>query len=165
MRLIFLAVLVLAACGPQPTPTPTATIKPSGSSVGDVCHQGSVTYCALNPAVTQATIKTTICVSGWTKTVRPPVSYTDQLKAKQVHDLGLAGNLSDYEEDHRLSLDLGGAPKDPLNLSPEPLASAHVKDQDENTFKQRVCAGSLSLVAAQQAFISKWLAAYPGYRQ
>jgi hypothetical protein len=27
---------------------------------------------ALNPKVTQATIGTTICVRGWTQTVRPP---------------------------------------------------------------------------------------------
>ena len=35
---------------------------------------------ALNPAVTQATIGSTICVPGYTKTIRPPVSYTDALR-------------------------------------------------------------------------------------
>lgn len=29
-----------------------------------------------NPDVTQATIDKTICVPGWTKTIRPPASYT-----------------------------------------------------------------------------------------
>ena len=36
----------------------------------------------LNPNVTQATIGSTICVPGWTRTVRPPVEYTNALKAK-----------------------------------------------------------------------------------
>ena len=37
-----------------------------------------------NPAVTKATIGTTICVKNWTKTIRPPTSYTNALKAKQM---------------------------------------------------------------------------------
>src|SRR4051794_16847852 len=38
----------------------------------------------LNPDVTQATIATTICVHGWTRTVRPPSSYTGDLKLRQM---------------------------------------------------------------------------------
>jgi hypothetical protein len=34
--------------------------------------------------VTQATISTTICKSGWTKTIRPPASYTNALKRVQA---------------------------------------------------------------------------------
>ena len=34
---------------------------------------------ALNPEVTQATIGATICVRGWTQTVRPPQAYTRAL--------------------------------------------------------------------------------------
>ncbi len=30
----------------------------------------------LNPNVTQANIRSTICSRGWTSTIRPPVSYT-----------------------------------------------------------------------------------------
>ncbi len=33
-----------------------------------------------NPAVTQDSIDQTICVSGWTKTIQPPASYTSKLK-------------------------------------------------------------------------------------
>jgi hypothetical protein len=39
-----------------------------------------ITPGALNPKVRQSTIKKTICVRGGTKTVRPPVSYTNALK-------------------------------------------------------------------------------------
>src|SRR5690242_12252575 len=35
-------------------------------------------------AVTQSTIGSTICVSGWTSTIRPPTSYTNPLKTKQI---------------------------------------------------------------------------------
>ena len=39
---------------------------------------------ATNPEVTQATINTTICQSGWTATIRPPASYTTSLKKTQM---------------------------------------------------------------------------------
>src|SRR5712691_4719698 len=55
---------------------------------------------ALNPQVTQANISQTICVPGWTKTVRPPVTYTDSLKRKQMTERHLPGKPADYEEDH-----------------------------------------------------------------
>ena len=59
---------------------------------------------ALNPAVTQATIEETICVRGWTRTVRPPAEYTYALKRRQVRAAGYADRrLGDYEEDHLLS--------------------------------------------------------------
>jgi hypothetical protein len=45
---------------------------------------------ALNPEVTQATIGTTICVRGWTQTVRPPQAYTHALKRQQIREFGYA---------------------------------------------------------------------------
>ena len=35
---------------------------------------------ATNPDVTQDNINNTICVSGWTKTIRPTTKYTNDLK-------------------------------------------------------------------------------------
>jgi hypothetical protein len=74
-----------------------------------------------NPDVTQATIQQTICVSHWTATIRPAPSYTDHLKVQQLQ----AARYKDkspahYEEDHLISLELGGHPRDPKNLWPEP---------------------------------------------
>src|SRR4029079_5442409 len=57
----------------------------------------------LNPEVTQATIDSTICVHGWTKTVRPPSSYTSEVKAEQMAAYRLTGSPSDYQEDHLVS--------------------------------------------------------------
>jgi hypothetical protein len=105
---------------------------------------------ALNPDVTQATIRQTICVRGWTKTVRPPVEYTNALKVKQMRDYGEAGDLSDYQEDHLISLELGGAPTDSRNLWPEPYPRASTVDTIENDLNAKVCSGSMSLADAQR---------------
>ena len=132
----------------------------------DPCHVAAVTYCALNPAVTQATIATTICVSGWTATVRPPSSYTSSLKVEQLAAFGYADQIPrDYEEDHRVPLELGGAPRDTSNLSPERGASPNPKDSAENAARADVCAGRATLQQEQVAFVARWLAPYPGYRQ
>src|SRR5438552_2228471 len=54
---------------------------------------------AINPAVTQDNIDRTICVPGWTHTVRPPREYTEQLKREQIREYGYADHrLRDYEE-------------------------------------------------------------------
>ncbi len=104
----------------------------------------------LNPDVTQATIGSTICVRGWTRTVRPPTEYTNALKRKQLGEYGLHGPLSAYQEDHLISLELGGDPTDPRNLWPEPYPRASDVDRIENELNAKVCSGSLSLAGAQR---------------
>src|SRR5664280_2728256 len=61
-----------------------------------------------------------------------------------------------YEEDHPVPLEVGGAPRDPLNLWPESYASAHQKDQVENAAHAAICAGKLPLATAQAGFQSDW---------
>ena len=104
----------------------------------------------LNPAVTQATIRTTICKRGWTRTVRPPVSYTNALKVRQLGEYHLRGPPRSFQEDHLISLELGGNPTDPRNLWPEPYPRAAAVDRIENELNARVCGGSLSLAQAQR---------------
>ena len=104
----------------------------------------------LNPDVTQATIGSTICVHGWTATVRPPVAYTNDLKAKQMREYGETGAPSDYQEDHLISLELGGDPTDPNNLWPEPYPRASDVDRIENELNAQVCSGKLTLQEGQQ---------------
>ena len=103
----------------------------------------------LNPAVTQATIRATICTRGWTRTVRPPVSYTNALKVRQLVQYGLRGPPSAFQEDHLISLELGGHPTDPRNLWPEPYPRAAAVDSIENDLNAKVCSGGLSLEDAQ----------------
>jgi hypothetical protein len=104
----------------------------------------------LNPDVTQANIRSTICRHGWTETIRPPVSYTNPLKRRQMRRYGETGSLSAYQEDHLISLELGGSPTDPRNLWPEPYPRAADVDKIENELNAEVCSGQLTLAQAQQ---------------
>jgi len=104
----------------------------------------------VNPDVTQANIRSTICRRGWTRTIRPPVSYTDDLKRRQMREYGESGSPSSYQEDHLISLELGGHPTDPRNLWPEPYPRASQVDQIENELNAQVCDGTLTLAEAQQ---------------
>ncbi len=104
----------------------------------------------LNPDVTQATIADTICKRGWTRTIRPPTAYTDALKRTQLREYGLTAPAARYQEDHLISLELGGHPTDPRNLWPEPYPRAARVDTIENELNARVCSSALSLDAAQR---------------
>jgi hypothetical protein len=115
---------------------------------------------ATDPRVTPATIGRTICRSGYTKTVRPPVSVTDPEKLASMRAYGDSGSARGYEYDHLISLELGGAPNDSRNLWPEPGASPNPKDRLENLLHRLVCNGSLGLRAAQREIAGDWVAAY-----
>ena len=127
-----------------------------------------ITPGAINPEVTQENIDRTICVSGWTKTIRPSVSYTNKLKKQQMAAMGLTGAPNLYEEDHLISLELGGNPTDPKNLWPEAWGDmnswgAHKKDVIETRLKRMVCTGKITLAEAQHAIATDWIAAYKQY--
>ena len=104
----------------------------------------------LNPDVRQANIRSTICRHGWTATIRPPVSYTNALKRKQMRQYRETGSMSDYQEDHLISLEMGGNPTDPRNLWPEPYPRAAEMDKIENELNSEICDGKLTLAQAQQ---------------
>jgi hypothetical protein len=147
----------------------TAIVIAVSAAITPLMPNQALTPGATNSAVTQANIHQTICISGFTATIRPPVSYTNALKKKQLES-GYAYkgdmNLADYEEDHLISLELGGNPTDPKNLWPEPYVGAtgaRVKDQVENKLHDMVCAGQLTLVTAQTAIATNWWAAYNQY--
>lgn len=126
---------------------------PRGSSApkqGVVRASWALTPGALNPDVTQASIGATICKSGWTRTVRPPVSYTNALKVAQMQKYGLHGPPSAYQEDHLISLELGGNPTDPRNLWPEPYPRAGQVDQIENQLNGLICSGKITLAEGQR---------------
>jgi hypothetical protein len=122
---------------------------------------------AINQTVTQTNIRWTICRKGWTRTIRPPVSYTNRLKRVLMRRYGVsAGNLHDFELDHLVPLGLGGAPDDPANLWPQPRTgtwNAELKDDLERTLNRRVCEGRVSLADAQKAIRTDWIAAYRNY--
>jgi len=130
----------------------------------------SVTPGATNPAVTQSNIQKTICVSGYTATIRPTSSYTTKLKMQQLKSSPYSRygstSASLFEEDHLIPLELGGNPSSPLNLWPEPwndAYGAHKKDVLENLLHKLVCSGSLDLQTAQSSIATNWYSAYMTY--
>ena len=127
-----------------------AYYMPHGSSSRGPYHANPArTPGVLNPDVKEANVQTTICKPGWTKTIRPPTDYTNALKLKQMREYRVGGAPTQYQEDHLISLELGGHPTDPRNLWPEPYPRASDVDSIENDLNAKVCSGRLSLEAAQ----------------
>lgn len=122
---------------------------------------------AIDPSVTQANIHETICVRGWTRTVRPPEEYIYRLKREQLREWGYEDRQTrNYEEDHLIPLELGGSPTSAQNLWPEPWHgpwNAHVKDRLENYLHAQVCAGRMPLEEAQREIATEWIATYERY--
>lgn len=124
---------------------------------------------SINPTIYQGNIQTTICVTGFTGRpgYRPGSNYTTALKIKQLEIYGYTDQkTADYEEDHLISLELGGNPTDPNNLWPEPYTApisdggAKTKDQVENYLHRQVCAGTMTLAEAQKEVSTDWYAVY-----
>jgi len=126
-----------------------------------------LTPSAVNPEVTQANINQTVCVKGYTETIRPPAEFTNKLKELQISEYGYADrNPKHYEEDHLIALSIGGAPDDPHNLWPETRISkwnAAKKDQLEFVVYKMVCAQEISLSEAQHAMATNWIEAWQQY--
>ena len=135
-------------------------VQHRGSSVpAFYAARQALTPGALNPDVTQATIRSTICRRGWTKTVRPPTSFTSALKLVQMRQYGFTGGPLEYQEDHFISLELGGAPNDAKNLWPERRPRADHVDTIENSLNAAVCSGQISLDEGQRREAEiKWTA-------
>ena len=152
-----LVALLVSACSTTPSNVPSAEVEqrarlePAG---------------ALNAAVTQATINPTICIPGWTATVRPSTSYTNGVKLR-LREQGLAPSAASTDElDHFIPLALGGHPRDIRNLWLQLWDDewgARTKDRLEVRLKNLVCAGRLTLESAQEAIRVNWRAACRRY--
>jgi len=138
---------------------PAAGTCKIGNRDGQPLPDPKCTPGAVNPAVRQDDIKDTICKSGWTKTVRPPASKTNPMKAASARSYGLPPE-EQGEYDHLVSLELGGAPDDPRNLWVEPGKIPNPKDAVENKLNEAVCSGLIQLAAAQKAIAANWVTAF-----
>ena len=123
-----------------------------------------------DPNITQANISTNICSKNWhgvnpythkeetgTGTLRPQTNYTSKLKLLQMKEYGLTKKPGDYEEDHLISLQLGGNPVDPRNLWPEFPRSFNPKDGFEDYLHAMVCQGKMTLNEAQREISTDWV--------
>lgn len=131
-----------------------------------VAHDGlpdsSCTPGDRDPRVSQQNIGDTICVKGWSKSVRPAKNVTDQIKSERMAAYSADGPRGSYELDHLIPIELGGA-STVANLWPEPWdgpLGAHEKDRLEDRLHSLVCTGRMNLDAAQQVFATDWVGAY-----
>jgi hypothetical protein len=162
---------------PPPTATlaPTATPPPSGKpDAGNTVRLRGRTKsrgCKLGPnpdrrcspgAYYGKLTKTVICSPGFrTSTIRN-VPESEKFAVEREYGMKPGHYGRNLEIDHIISLELGGS-NDIANLFPEKL-NAHpgyrVKDRLENRVHALVCAGSLSLRAAQRSIATKWQGLY-----
>lgn len=120
----------------------------------------------INPAVTPETIRQTICVAGWTDTIRPPVSYTARIKIAKMRARNIpASDARLYKLDHIIPLVLGGAARDPENLQVQPISEARGKDRLEKCLRRAVCKGQVGLDEARKAIWTNWRSAGCPMRQ
>lgn len=116
------------------------------------CTPGSI-----DPAVTQANIHQTICVRGYTATVRPPEAQTEAFKFGRAYPAYGDAHSVRTELDHQVPLELGGS-NDALNLWPEPETSIpNAKDYVEDAARVAVCSGRMTLAAAQIGIAKNWV--------
>ena len=155
------ALVAAAALAVTATASATAIASPNAvqCSARGALPDLACTPGVLNAQVLQSNIKQTICTPGYTRTIRPPVSYTDPLKLEQMRWYRLTSPASAYELDHFVSLELGGDPTNPKNLWPEayaPVPGAHEKDRVEGYLHQQVCSGAMPLADAQAKITGDW---------
>jgi len=108
---------------------------------------------SVTPGRTATTSETEVCAPGYSKRARGQVRKTTLKRA--VAGYGLAWLPREYEADHRIPIELGGAVNDIRNLWPQPILAARQKDKVENRLHRMVCAGEISLKEAQ-ARILRW---------
>ncbi|MGI5143913.1 hypothetical protein [Streptomyces sp. CA-106110] len=162
------------AVGAGPQKTYTVQQQPAAGSChyriqkGEPLEDPACTPGAISPAVTQANLKSTICrKGGYTAGIRPPVSITGKEKEGNAASYGYTGRMGDAEYDHLISLQLGGDPNDPRNLWVEPPDPGHKagggvnnkKDPVETKLHTAVCAGQVTLAAAQRVIVTDWTTA------
>jgi hypothetical protein len=153
--------------GPAPPP---GTCQ-YGGVAGLLLPDRTCTPGAVDPAVSQANLSQTLCrKGGYTTSVRPPQPVTDAFKKLARSAYSSPGPSSDYELDHLVPLGLGGA-SDARNLWPEPnqgdprqfdqhaTGGSNGKDGVESRLNRAVCAGQVTLTAAQTAIADNWYTA------
>lgn len=181
-----LAALALAACTSVPPAVTRPTLSPSSpapssGALKEVHDPGQVTgseplHCqvrgsgtsvlpdpactpgAIDPAVNPKTIFATICVHGWTATVRPPETQTSAFKFNVAYPAYGIPARAKSELDHLVPLELGGA-NDAANLWPETGTIPNPKDGVESALRAAVCSGEVPLLTAQLAIARDWLTA------
>ena len=161
-----LAVLFLAGCDAAAPPPSTHTPhRTSPAAPGEHAPRVRPVYMPngnLTPGAALDVGAARICTPGYAASAR---DVSDAEKSKVYARYHVRWVPYRHEVDHLISLELGGS-NAIRNLWPEPYAGrwgARTKDALENRLHALVCAGELSLGAAQRQEATSWVAAYLRY--
>ena len=153
LAVVVCAVMVTACAGRPPLTSAASGSCPARGPLPDPRCTPGVT----DPAVTQATLFTTVCSTGWSRARRPPLSWTSPVKRERMRAYGLAErSAADFELDHLVPLSLGGSPTSLGNLWPESGASPNRKDDVELAAVHAVCGNRIALAEAQHLMATDW---------
>ncbi|MDQ6752917.1 MAG: hypothetical protein M3017_05790 [Actinomycetota bacterium] len=130
---------------------------------GDYLPDPACTPGAIDPAVTQDNLASTICKSGYTTTVRAPVADTDKVKVLSLRQYGQTPAFT-TEFDHELSRSSSAAPTQYRTCGrsrtvQEPPGTTNPKDPVETQLNKAVCSHKIALAAAQNAIAHNWVTA------
>jgi hypothetical protein len=142
---------------------------PSSQATPGLGHRRKADGCQIrgllpDPACTPGAIFTSatasqVCTPGYSQSVR---NVPRSLKQSVYAEYGIESHTpGSYEVDHLVSLELGGN-NSIANLWPEISPGYHEKDGIENRLHDAVCAGSVSLHAAQDEIARDWRHTFVG---
>lgn len=171
------ALVIVASCAspvpsvhhatwPVPSPSGMIILSDPGHVTGRIpsgCHaRGQLpdprcTPGGIDPVVTRTGVDKTVCVRGYTSTVRPPQSETAPVKRSLFVSYGISSGIT-AELDHLVPLELGGD-NDTANLWPEVGRIPNQKDLVENALRAAVCAHKIPLDKAQIMIAADWTTA------
>ena len=138
-----------------------------GAQATQALPNPQITPGAIDPAITAQNLQSTVCVKGYTATVRPDKRVTNRLKREQIRQYRYTDtDPRHYEQDHLIPLSIGGNPSDPRNMWPQPRSgewSAEQKNDLEFVVYRMVCNGDIDLAQAQEKIARDWTAAYQAW--
>jgi hypothetical protein len=98
-----------------------------------------------------------LCTGGYVKKTTPSAAVTNPIKASLLAESSFADrDPSHYVLDQLIPIELGGAPTDARNLWLQTEAMAAVKERDERRLRTELCAGRITLAAAQTQMVTNW---------
>lgn len=139
------------------TVTPTASPSPPSTPAQHPFRLRPPRGAALDPTLPTdpRAVRKIVCDPTYNDRNRPPSSYTNRIKVKQLRELGYPDqNVKNYEEDHFIPLSLGGHGRSELNLWPEPRVLAKKSDVLEAKLARDHCACRIDVFQARERIIT-----------
>ena len=160
MKHIILAIFLSLACFAQ-----SAHYRYHGKTA---LPDATVTHGAVNNSCVADTsgkkhmvrgIEENICASDFrTGPIRAQIKNFKKLKQQACAEYGVKKCDASVEGDHLQSIEICGCPDCLTNLWPQPMDEAREKDhQVEDVLPKLICAGKISLKAAQRCIAEDWV--------